>query len=169
MALRKKAACIAAALALALAVGASASAAPQGGESADAGDSGAEKALVFSTPYYTIEVPADLAPYVDFRYEEGPGAGDVASGSGRYATHATDVTLREDPTAGSPSASFHVACYADESRADGPVLFADTGLATPDGLKIGIQVARGTGPEPDPGAEELLEAAKGYVRTAKNG
>jgi len=127
----------------------------------------APSVLEFSTPYYTLTVPTDRASYIGFSYQEGGTAESLSVDKAPYATHGTLITLSEDPRPTAPHKTISIICLADMDRIDGPIVFADTGLITPDGLKIIVETVRGNNPEEDAGAQKLLEEAKSYVKAVE--
>lgn len=163
---RKAACALAIAVLLAVAGISTAVATQEQGQPEDAVAS-APSVLEFSTPYYTLTVPADRASYIGFSYQEGGAAESLSVDKAPYATHGTLITLSEDPRPTAPHKTISIICLADIDRIDGPVVFADTGLTTPDGLKIIVETVRGNNPEENAEAQKLLEEAKSYVRAVE--
>ena len=103
--------------------------------------------LTFSTPYYVVEFPTDRSPFITFEYEEGISADKVGVDKNPYATHSAHVLL-SDIVNGTSEPMIYVSCIADADDLDGPLLHSDTGITTPDGLRVFVSVVRGTGAEP---------------------
>lgn len=91
-------------------------------------------ATLLSTAYYSVLLPDSLGSF-DYSYDEGAPAGD-ATGDGSPVTHQLLVRFIENGNKATDC--FYVGCSEWPMNVDGPVLWADTGVVSPDGLAVVI-------------------------------
>ncbi len=123
-----------------------------------------------TTPYFSVLLPDSAGPF-EYTYMEGDPAGN-ATGNGSFVTH--QLLVRFTGAGNDSSDCFYVCCAEWPLNADGPVLWANTGIASPDGLAVAVCTPYDTGLS-DLGwdavtadATERLDAYTGYVQAVSS-
>ena len=91
-------------------------------------------ATLLFTSYYSVLLPDSLGSF-DYSYDEGAPADDAA-GDGSFVTHQLLVRFIENDNKATDC--FYVCCSEWPMNVDGPVVWADTGVVSPDGLAVVI-------------------------------